>query len=814
MTPPAMATYQSVTNFSDVKLPRMNIPTFSGDILSWPSYFDLFDSAVNKNPNFQDSQKLYFLKTNLAGKAGSLISHLEDANYAPALAKLQQREVSATIDSSDSSAVSQALITPASLAADVADTNVLLLTATINVCDKYGRPHTCRAVLDCASHTSYITRELCEKLDLPTAKVDFEFGGISGLAGHSNLGAQVSFSSRCTGYRNIVPCVVLDRLTSELPLRPVDITTWPIPESIKLADPQFHHPGKISILLGNKLYFSLIEPGTIKLSANDSLPVLQNTKLAWVVSGGYKEAESSLNPSVSPCLLIATNDVLSQQISRFWELEEYINPKPHMSDQALLCEDHFLKYTTRDSLGRFIVRLPFLKNPATLGNSREIAIRRLLHLERKLDKNIPLKQQYHEFMREYIQLGHMSVATNASSKLEIFLPHHCVGKKASTTTKCRVVFDASAKTSSGESLNDVLMAGPVLQDSLIDILLRFRFPTVVLTAYIEKMYRMVQLHEDDQDIQRILWRWSKEEPISEYRLNTVTYGTKSASYLATKCVQQLLESHRVKYPQTVEKAVRGIYVDDVITGADTLDEAIILRSQLSSLFGSGGFHLRKWASNCASALTGVPKADIELKVPIELDGSDTIKTLGMHWQPCSDELRFSYHPIQILQPTKRSILSQIASLFDPLGLLTPIIMKAKFIMQRLWELKVAWDTSPPSELVNAWYDLLQSLSSINTFQIPRRVVDTRSTSHLVLYGYSDGSERAMGACVYVRTINGFDTIASHLLCVKSKLASIGNKRTILPRLELVAMRILARLIKNVTAAVDQPYVLGLTLKLH
>ncbi|XP_055522482.1 uncharacterized protein LOC129716673 [Wyeomyia smithii] len=621
--------------------------------------------------------------------------------------------------------------------------------------------------------------------------------GRTALSGKLAVRSRSSKKSRSThfgngdAYRGYKVDVEEDRLTSELPLRPVDITTWPIPESIKLADPQFHHPGKISILLGNKLFFSLIEPGTIKLSANDSLPVLQNTKLGWVVSGGYKEAESSLNSSVSPCLVIATNDVLSQQISRFWELEEYINPKPHMSDQELLCEDHFLKYTTRDSLGRFIVRLPFLKNPATLGNSREIAIRRLLHLEQKLDKNILLKQQYHEFMREYIQLGHMLVATNASSKLAIFLPHHCVVKEASTTTKCRVVFDASAKTSSGESLNDVLMVGPVLQDSLIDILLRFRYPTVVLTADIQKMYRMVQLHEDDRNFQRILWRWTKEESICEYRLSTVTYGTKSASYLATKC--------------TVEKAVRGIYVDDVITGADTLDEAIILRSQLSSLFGSGGFHLRKWASNCASALTGVPKADIELKVPIELDESDTIKTLGIHWQPCSDELRFSYHPTQILQPTKRSILSQIASLFDPLGLLTPIVIKAKFIMQRLWELKVAWDASPPGELVNAWYDLLQSLSSLNSFQIPRRVVSTRSTSHLVLHGYSDASERAMGACVHVRTINGFDTIASHLLCAKSKLAPIGNKRTTLLRLELVAMRILARLIKNVTAAVEQPF---------
>lgn len=122
------------------------------------------------------------------------------------------------------------------------DTNVLLLTATINVLDKFGRPHVCRAVLDCASHTSYVTKELCNTLGLATAEVDFEFGGIAGSAGHANRGALVSIASRCSDYRAEIPCIILDRLTSDLPLKPIDITDWPIPESIQLADPQFHHP--------------------------------------------------------------------------------------------------------------------------------------------------------------------------------------------------------------------------------------------------------------------------------------------------------------------------------------------------------------------------------------------------------------------------------------------------------------------------------------------------------------------------------------------------------------------------------------------
>ncbi|XP_062709714.1 uncharacterized protein LOC134288548 [Aedes albopictus] len=218
------------------------------------------------------------------------------------------------------------------------------------------------------------------------------------------------------------------------------------------------------------------------------------------------------------------------------------------------------------------------------------------------------------------------------------------------------------------------------------------------------------------------------------------------------------------------------------------------------MFAAGGFHLRKWASNSAAVLEGVPEADLEMKISIEEGGGSSIKTLGMQWQPCSDEFLFTYHQNEILQPTKRSILSQISSLFDPLGLLAPVIVKAKLVMQRMWELKVAWDSIPPGELSKEWFDLVQSFPLLNTFQIPRRVIDMRHWSRLYLHGYCDASEVAMGACIYVRAMDDDGNTSSHLLCAKSKLAPIGNGRVTTPRLELCAAVILARLITNVQAA--------------
>ncbi|XP_055633280.1 uncharacterized protein LOC129773662 [Toxorhynchites rutilus septentrionalis] len=220
------------------------------------------------------------------------------------------------------------------------------------------------------------------------------------------------------------------------------------------------------------------------------------------------------------------------------------------------------------------------------------------------------------------------------------------------------------------------------------------------------------------------------------------------------------------------------------------------------MFESGGFHLRKWASNCTAALAGVPILDIEVNTAIDLDDSTTIKALGMHWQPCSDEFKFVFHQPEISQHTKRIILSQIASLFDPLGLLAPVIVKAKLVMQKLWELRVDWDANPPGELTTYWHSFVQHLSVLNNFQVPRRVIGGCKPHRIYLHGYSDASERAIGACVYIRTIDEAGNLSSHLLCSKSKLAPIGNHRTTLPRLELCASVLLARLIANVQSIIN------------
>jgi len=197
-----------------------------------------------------------------------------------------------------------------------------------------------------------------------------------------------------------------------------------------------------------------------------------------------------------------------------------------------------------------VVRLPIKTDPKQLGAPRLSAERRLHAIDRRLEKQPDLKTQYHDFMKEYEDLGHMKPVKSQQSKQPCyFLPHHAVFKETSTTTKTRVVFDGSAKTSNGLSLNDILQLGPTVQPDLYSNVLRFRTYQVCLTADITTMYRQITMHPQDRDLQRILWRYSTEEPIQGYQLNTVTYGTALAPYLEKRCLKKLADDTRCQHPQ-------------------------------------------------------------------------------------------------------------------------------------------------------------------------------------------------------------------------------------------------------------------------
>lgn len=233
-------------------------------------------------------------------------------------------------------------------------------------------------------------------------------------------------------------------------------------------------------------------------------------------------------------------------------------------------------------------------------------------------------------MKEYLMLGHMKLATDQTVDDGYFLPHHAVLKKSSLTTKLGVVFDASAKTSSGYSLNDCLRIGPNIQDDLFSTLIRFRGHKIVLTAEIAKMYRLIQLHENKRKHQRILWRDNTDEAVKVYELQTVTYGTAPAAFLAIRCLQEIALQGRRKFPEAAEVVLKDVYVDHLLTGADYINEAVKLQVELSALLDEGGMELRKLTPNTDEVLqlivTNTEERDA---IVLTWDKADNVKTLGL-----------------------------------------------------------------------------------------------------------------------------------------------------------------------------------------
>jgi len=384
----------------------------------------------------------------------------------------------------------------------------------------------------------------------------------------------------------------------------------------------------------------------------------------------------------------------------------------------------------------------------------------------------------------------------------VFIPHHPVIRDGSSTTHLRVVFNASSITSSGTSLNDNMLTGPKLQTDLAAVILRWRQFRYVYSADIAKMYRQILVDPRDLDYQRILWCDDETERVREYQLLTVTYGTVSAPFLALRVIRQLVHDEGRAFPLAVQILQDNIYVDDVLFGADDIPLLLQTRDQVCALLNRGQFQLRKWSSNSPRLLDGIPEANHGLACSKTLQTDEQLKILGICWVPSQDAFQFRVSIPGSARRTKRSILSIIARLFDPLGWSTPVTIAAKIFLQKLWQIRVDWDEPIPAHLENEWISIEESLKAIDGLALGRWIKKGADTVECELHGFSDASQRAYAAAVYLRLKSLSNERSSMLLISKSKVAPI--KPWSVPRLELAAAVLLARLIEFVSDSLRLP----------
>ncbi|XP_046856074.1 uncharacterized protein LOC124449168 [Xenia sp. Carnegie-2017] len=441
------------------------------------------------------------------------------------------------------------------------------------------------------------------------------------------------------------------------------------------------------------------------------------------------------------------------------------------------------------------------------------------------DKNQPATAQAQEELGIIERVGKDSVI-NSHAKIH-YMPHQAVVRKDAKTTKVRVVYDASAKVlKSSVSLNDCLHIGPSLNPLLFDILLRFREQRIALIADIEKAFLNIEVHERDRDSLRFLWVddvLRNNLNLVVYRFCRVIFGVNSSPFL----LNSTLRHHISKYLQCdrefSEKLLKSFYVDDLASGESSTERAYQLYRKANERMNEGGFKLRKWRTNDSALRSQIEEdvRDVESSCVDEQTYAKTTlaqvqgqfgKVLGLEWDSVGDVIIFDFENLSAkaenTEPTKRNVLSLLACIFDPLGLLSPTIVKAKILFQDICYSGVDWDDTLPKSVKEKWEKWLRDLKEVKSVSIGRYssgVTDTsgsESKQRYFLHGFGDASKRAYCAVVYLVVLNGND-VRVKLIASKTRVAPM--KELSIPRLELMAARILAHLMSAVRKALESEY---------
>nr|XP_041631713.1 uncharacterized protein LOC121502377 [Drosophila kikkawai]XP_041633461.1 uncharacterized protein LOC121503259 [Drosophila kikkawai] len=666
---------------------------------------------------------------------------------------------------------------------------VLLSTALIEVCH-LGIKYSARALIDSGSEATFISERLFNLIKLPYESIQAQVSGVNlSVAAQPRKRCQLIIGSSVKPHIQIETCAyVLPQLAGNLP-------SYTLPEAslkdlppLQLADPNFFRSSQIDVLIGADILPSILLSGSHSNICGTLLG--QETIFGWILCGPIAASPTSRVCSFSARLAVKESK-LDSILTKFWEVEDV--PVKLVKESTSVCEENFIRSTKRSEDGRYVVSLPF-KEPDNikLGHSRPIALAQYLRNEMRLSKDLPLKEQYDSVIREYLDLGHMhQVSPDDSSSF--YLPHHAVFKPDSTTTKVRVVFNASNPSSNGNSLNDILHAGPVLQSDLTIQILKWRFFKYVFNADITKMYRQIRVNPDHTRFQRILFR-NKYGELCDYELDTVTFGVNCAPFLAIRVLQQLAQDIRGQYPLASDIISNFMYVDDVLAGAHTQQSAVLAIKELRLALESAGFPLRKWTSNERRLLQAIPREHLVSADFLELEDASTAKTLGIRWQATSDS--FFFVPMVIsLQPayTKREVLSQIAKLFDPAGWLSPFVIRAKIFMQEIWLRELGWDQPLPTDLVTKWQEFLKGYPTLREIRIPRWV-RFHPAAKVQYHAFCDASQDAYGAAIFVR-VETADGCCAHLLASKTRVAPVRSIS--IPRLELCGAVLLTELAASV-----------------
>ena len=527
----------------------------------------------------------------------------------------------------------------------------------------------------------------------------------------------------------------------------------------------------------------LLKPLQVVDGAPDE-PYASKHALGWALNGPVNRKGSKYCNRISTSESIYLDDKIEKYFSKDFVDNSDVKT---LSNEDKIWLESVDNNTRKLSNGHLEIDLP-LKDDAKFPYNRSQIYGQFIGLKKRFDKDTNLFEDYKEFMENMLANNFAEKVPDDELDSDTstcwYLSHHPVFHKRKN--KLRIVFNCSLKYK-GTSLNANLLQGPDLTNALFGVLVRFRQEPVAIVGDIRKMFYQVNVPKNHSNLMRFFWFDETMSDIVEYRLKVHVFGATSSPSIANYALKRTVNT-----PCSAEaksSILNNFYVDDLLKSTNNVTDAVNLLNEIRTVIQSCGFHLTSFNSNSSDILSKLPVEELSKTAQIHDLCNDDSSALGIVWNTVEDTFSFKVNYTEHDIITKRILLKTLASVYDPLGLVSPFLMQAKKLFQVACSLHIHWDDVLPPELFDAWEKWLSDLRTLYIYKIPR-CLKQNNVKLLELHLFCDGSEKAYGTVAYLRSIEDDYTSNSSLIASKSRVTPINNStlKTV-PRIELCSAKL-------------------------
>lgn len=484
---------------------------------------------------------------------------------------------------------------------------------------------------------------------------------------------------------------------------------------------------------------------------------------------------------------------VTDAISQLWKIEnlgiESVSIQDDTKKSTLDLLKAFNESAKFNDNGELEVAFPYNGNETRLANNFAVAYRRLQSLIVTLTRGKDRLNEYNQIIMDQLKAGFIELVSDEMMKLNLpqyYIPHRAVEKPDSSTTKLRIVLDASSRAAGQLSLNDCVHTGTNMITPLFGILLRARCTRYIIVADIAKAFHQVRLQPEFRNVTFFMWLKDLNKPpvgdnVIVYRFTRIPFGLACSPFLLNAYIIIFLDLN----PRPLNKAIKeNIYVDNCLFGTNDRSAILPIITGSKSVFSNMKMLLREYVVNDEDIMNSLDKSDTA--------SSDTIKLLGYKWDSKNDTFTITIAQLDIKHPSKREVASKLAATFDPLGLLSPIMVPFKRLIQKIWSHNTNWKELIPKELLKDWHDL-RGFFADQEISIPRQLTTDYSDCETEIVMFSDASQDIYACAAYAYFLRKDKPPVTQLMASKNKIKPSKNESWTIPKLELLAIECASKL---------------------